>query len=59
MNSPFEIEKGVVSTVFEMSPARASQATSQKPAMPDKPRIAALGEPAFRRVNIFRPIGKN
>jgi len=35
----FEVEKGVVSTVFEMSPARASQTTPQKPAIPDKPRI--------------------
>ena len=35
-----EVEKGVVLTVFEMSPARASQTTPQKPAIPDKPRIA-------------------
>jgi len=36
----FYAEKRFVSTVFEMSPARASQTTPQKPAIPDKPRIA-------------------
>jgi len=39
---PFEVEKGVVSTVFEMSPARSSQTTPQKPAIPDKPKIASF-----------------
>jgi len=40
-NTPFEIEKGAVSTVFEMSPARTSQTTPQKPATPEKPKIVA------------------
>ena len=29
-NTPFGVKKGAVSTIFEMSPARASQTTPQK-----------------------------